>query len=156
MTLIAPSYALSMVDSTVYPIFTLVGDSTTLITITKEQQENAARNYEKKRLLLEQCDSTRKLQKLLILELESKLDLYKEMEIKSDSIQSSSSIIIQSKDKEIQNLEAQLKYQKDITEITARERKKNKRQLLGWKIGTFTVIGIFAIALPTTIAIMAR
>ena len=68
-----------------------------------------------------------------------------------DTVKEKNSIILKKKDKYILNLEKQLEVQKVISSSLEQEKniiaKRNKRKVIGWKIGTFVLAGISVAAL---------
>ena len=77
-----------------------------------------------------------------------------------DTFSNARSLVIQKQESKLENMYRQLDAQKGISLSLQVERnnliRRQKKKLLSWKVGTFTVIGIFAIALPTTIAILSK
>jgi hypothetical protein len=144
--------ASSRIDSISYPSYSIDTEGTKIVTITKSQQIYLTKSI----LELEKCQDLNlnyKAANILLLEESATCKaLVTAHELQDEA----SSIIIDAQKEQITNLKQQIQLNNKIYIALEQSQKKKKRKLLGWKIGTFTVIGIFAIALPTTIAIMSK
>lgn len=139
-------------DTITYPHYYKDSKGNKLVVITEQHQEFITYNL----LEFDKCKVVKEKQFEYIGVLEAQINDFESMSIEKDSLNNQCSIMLQNREDKIKNLEEQKRLQEGIVNNYKLIEKKNKKKLLGWKIGTFTVIGVFAIALPTTIAILAK
>lgn len=92
-------------------------------------------------------------QKELISLLEDQAQDCEALSITIDTIKEKNSIMLEKKNKYILNLEKKLEAQKAISSSLEQEKnniaKREKRKVLGWKVGTFVLVGVSVAALTT-------
>lgn len=145
--------AFSVTDSIEYPIYGIDAEGTRIVTISRGEQLYLTKSV----IELEKCSKDNSNLDTLVSLLSSQIKDCKAVvdnQDNKDSIQTS--IIILNKDKRIDNLYRQIDEHKGISLALTIEKARYKKKILGWKIGTFTVLGVFAIALPTTIALLSK
>lgn len=140
----------SQKDSTKYPIWGTDQQGIEVVTITKQQQKN----LNNKLIQLGQCNNRELIKIDYIKALELQLSDYKKLELKNDSTSYDCSIMLENRTAKIKELDFQLGLKDELQRQTENNYKATKRKLLGWKIGTFTTIGVVVVAIPVTLAIL--
>lgn len=140
----------SQKDSTKYPLWGIDQQGTQVVTITKGQQQN----LNNKLIQLGQCQNRELIKIDYIKALELQLSDYKDAIDLYDSTSYDCSIMLDNREEKINQLNYQLDLKDDLQRQTEINHKATKRKLLGWKIGTFTTIGVVVIAIPVTLAIL--
>mgnify|MGYP003633804111 CR=1 FL=1 len=137
-------------DSTNYPQWGIDPQGVYVVTITKNQQQN----INNKLIQLGQCRNREVIKIDYIKALELQLSDYKSTLTLYDSTSYDCSIMLDNRASKIQELNLQLGLKNDLQRQTENNYKAAKRKLIGWKIGTFTTIGVVVIAIPVTLAIL--
>lgn len=140
----------SQKDSTKYPLWGIDPQGTEVVTITKRQQQN----LNNKLIQLGQCQNREQIKVDYIKALELQLSDYKSALELYDSTSYDCSIMLENRQDKIEQLNYQLDLKDQLQTQTENNYKATKRKLLGWKIGTFTTIGIVVVAIPVTLAIL--
>ena len=141
------------IDSLVYPSYGIDAEGTRIVTIKRSQQFYLTNQV----IELKKCTRIKDQQKKLISLLQDQNKDCELLNTSIDTIKEKNSIILQKKNKYILNLEKQLDAQKQISNSLYKENdiitKREKRKVIGWKIGTFVLVGV-SIAALTTAAII--
>lgn len=142
------SYA---IDSINYPLYGIDAEGTQIVTIKRTQQLHLTT----KLLELKKCTIIKDKQKKLISLLEEQSKKYEALKIQFGKIKENNSLMIEKKNKYIANLENKLKAQKAISSSFEQEKnyiaKRERRKVIGWKIGTFVLAGVSVAALTAVI-----
>jgi len=102
---------------------------------------------------LKKCTIIKDKQRKLISLLQEQSEDCEALKVQFGTIKENNSLMIEKKDKYITNLEQQLESQKGISSSLYKENKiiakREKRKVIGWKIGTFVLVGVSVAALTT-------
>lgn len=140
----------SQTDSIKYPLWGTDNQGTEVVTITKTQQKN----LNSKLIQLGQCQNRELIKIDYIKALELQISDYKSTLELYDSTSNDCSIMLKNRADKIAQLQYQLDLKDQLQTQTENNYKATKRKLLGWKIGTFTTIGVVVVAIPVTLAIL--
>lgn len=137
------------IDSLIYPLYGIDAEGTRIVTIKRSQQFYLTNQV----LELKKCTMIKDKQKELISLLEDQAQDCEALSITIDTIKEKNSIMLEKKNKYILNLEKKLEAQKAISSSLEQEKnniaKREKRKVLGWKVGTFVLVGVSVAALTT-------
>jgi hypothetical protein len=140
----------SQTDSIKYPLWGIDNQGTEVVTITKTQQQN----LNTKLIQLGQCKNRELIKIDYIKALELQVSDYKSTIDLHDSTSYDCSIMLKNRADKIEQLQYQLDLKDQLQAQTENNYKATRRKLLGWKIGTFTTIGVVVVAIPITLAIL--
>lgn len=136
-------------DSLIYPLYGIDAEGTRIVTIKRSQQFYLTNQV----LELKKCTMIKDKQKELISLLEDQAQDCESLSVTIDTIKEKNSIMLEKKNKYILNLEKKLDAQKAISSSLEQEKnniaKREKRKVLGWKVGTFVLVGVSVAALTT-------
>jgi hypothetical protein len=62
--------------------------------------------------------------------------------------------MLDNREQKIKQLNIQLGLKDDLIQQSDLKYKATKRKLIGWKVGTYTTIGVVLVAIPVTLAIL--
>ena len=134
--------AYCVIDSLTYPLYGIDTEGMQIVTIKRSQQFYLTNKV----LELEKCTIIKEQQKKLISVMKENAKDCQHLAAEIDTVKEKNSIILKKKDKYILNLEKQLEVQKVISSSLEQEKniiaKRNKRKVIGWKVGTFVLASI--------------
>lgn len=149
INLIPYSQASCAIDSINYPLYGIDTEGTRIVTIKRTQQFYLTNQV----LELKKCTIIKDKQRKLISLLQEQSEDCEALKVQFGTIKENNSLMIEKKDKYISNLEQQLESQKGISSSLYKENKtiakREKRKVIGWKIGTFVLVGVSVAALTT-------
>ena len=148
--------AYCVIDSLIYPLYGIDTEGMQIVTIKKSQQFYLTNKV----LELKKCTIIKDQQKQLISVMKENAKDCQHLADEIDRVKEKNSIILKKKNKYILNLEKQIEVQKAISSSLEQEKniiaKRNKRKVIGWKVGTFLLAGISVTALTTATIIVLR
>ena len=143
---------LSSNDSISYPIFSVDGDGTKVVTITHDQMIYVTEQMTAYKALQDYVSSQDKY----IAELEYQIQDYEDLEKFYEKQHEQSLIIIENRNLVIRGLNSQLTLNDELIKENERILKQSNRRLVGWKVGTFVTIGVVVVAIPVTVGLLLK